>query len=262
MKNSLYALVVLLGLVGGIHTTFAQTTPNTGSSEDALSKITYPIAELDNCDNREACRLYCDQSSHRDACFTFAQKQGLMSKEKIDAAKLVLSKKGPGSCGSKDECASYCKDSAHQGECLSFAQLHKIISTSTAMLINKLSSGEGPGACKSSQTCKMYCEDPTHADECKAFAEENGLGKRPPRMSSTTPFMPRPMASSSIPRGDVRLEMHKDSASSTQQQLRLEVRPTSGEFKRPPQQQPSNPQTNKEDLGAAAWRAFAHLLGF
>src|SRR5689334_18491712 len=89
---------------------FAQTN-ETATNE--TPKLTFPIAELGDCESKQACKLYCDAASHRDACFAYAKKVGLMSNEKVEAAKLLLSKKGPGGCNSKDSCKAYCADSSH-----------------------------------------------------------------------------------------------------------------------------------------------------
>ncbi len=173
------------------------------ASTSAMSKVTFPIAELGNCSSREACKAYCEQGANKSACLAYAQKVGLMSKEKIAAAKIVISKKGPGSCNSKDSCIAYCSDSSHREECLSFAQEHKLISEEKVSLIKKISAGEGPGACTSAESCKAYCTDPSHRDECRSFAEENGLK---PKMGSTSPMMKR-IGSSTMPMMDGRPRM-------------------------------------------------------
>jgi hypothetical protein len=256
MKKILRISGIAALLLGGM-VAFAQTNDPPASSQingSAMSRVVFPVNELGNCGSREACKLYCDDASHREACFSYAQKVGLMSKEKIDAAKQILSKKGPGGCSSQDSCKTYCADSSHSEECLAFAEEHKIIGPEKADLIKRIVKGEAPGACKSAQTCRMYCEDPSHRDECKAFAEENGLG-RPNKVlemtgSSTNPMredmMPPRAGSSTMKNGE------KPPALQTQEQ------------KPPSQKLPPKP---KEDgtganLGAAVLNAFAHLLGF
>ncbi len=280
MKKLVHLAAVAALLLCGASFALAQSTTAT-SSESVLSKITYPIAELGNCDSRDACRTYCDQDANHDACFAYAQKVGLMSKEKIEAAKTILAKKGPGSCNSKDSCIGYCSDSSHQDECLTFAQTHNVIATSTVMLIKKLNSGEGPGACKSAATCKMYCEDSSHRDECRTFAEENGLARpmgssspmKPPRTGSSTVEQVKAVLASTTPGRDRGMELHDIHSSTTPPGiLKGDVRKASSstpstlkpglgsstEGKLPPPPKPAG----GDNLGASVLRGFVHLLGF
>lgn len=195
MYTLIRTLAVLSLMFGGASIALAEenspestATATTVASTSTMSKVTFPIAELGNCSSRETCKAYCEQDANKSACLAYAQKVGLMSKEKVAAAKMVISKKGPGNCSSKDSCIAYCSDSSHRDECLSFAQEHKLISDEKVSLIKKISAGEGPGACTSAESCKAYCTDPSHRDECRSFAEENGLK---PKMGSTSPMMKR-----------------------------------------------------------------------
>jgi hypothetical protein len=282
MKNLLKVAGIFSLLMWGA-LAFAQTEGTAGA--------TFPIVELGNCESREACKLYCDEATHKDACFAYAKKVGLMSSEKIEAAKKILSKKGPGGCNSKDSCKAYCADSAHAEECLTFAESHKIITTEKVDLIKRVVQGEAPGACKSPQTCKMYCSDPAHRDECRAFAEANGLGR--PRAGSSTPpgvFIREGVASSTLrakelragsttapfknlpPRmGSSTLEGKPPAAGVMRQNMGSTTRPegiNKPQLQRPappsgtvkPLQQPVPPEQN-DGLGAAVLKAFLHLLG-
>lgn len=266
-KSAAILSLLFLGTLAFAEGDTATSTPSNDAS--VMSRISFPIADLGGCDSREACRLYCDVASHRDACFAYAQKVGLMSKEKINAAKIIISKKGPGSCGSKESCVAYCADSAHADECLSFAQNHKILGDDKISLIKKLVRGEGPGACKSQESCRGYCADSAHADECRAFAQDNGLR---PKMGSTTNMMPKPprMGSSTS------AEVHRVLASTTPGKERgmelRDIRDTRGSttpnnpFRKPllppkPQNAPRD-SGEKDNLGASVIKAFVHLLGF
>ena len=246
----------------------------------ASAAITFPIAALGNCSSKEACKLYCDQTSNREACFTYAAKVGLMTLEKIKAAKILIAKKGPGNCDSKDSCRTYCEDSAHTNECLTFAEEHKIIPTERASLIRKFIVGEGPGACKSSETCRMYCEDSSHRDECRAFAEQNGLARKMAsttgaaraRMSSTSIEVKRIIASTT-PGRDRGMELRaihssttppgidKKLSSTTQVKPRISSTTPPGEFRKPFPSKPA-PTTTNDNLGAVILKGFAKMLGF
>lgn len=280
-------------LVGTV--ALAQTDPaNTTTAEtNATAAITFPITSLGNCDSKEACKLYCDVASHREACFTFAAKVGLMTLEKIKAAKIIIAKKGPGNCDSKDSCRTYCEDSAHTEECLTFAKENKIIGDGAATLIKKFTSGEGPGACKSAETCRMYCEDSSHRGECRTFAEENGLA---PKMGSSTPPLKARMSSTSMevkriiasttPGYDRGMELKARAtgtttapkmnggmpgkvASSSEMQrreaeMKMRVASTSksNDLKKPLPPTPPKPTTNNDGLGAIILKGFAKMLGF
>ncbi len=255
---------------------------STASISGPMSTISFPIAELGGCSSREACKLYCDQSANRDACFSYAQKSGLMNKEKVAAAKLILSKKGPGSCNSKESCRAYCTDSSNHEECLSFAQTHKVISEDRAAFIRKVTTGEAPGACKSAETCKMYCADPTHREECRAFAETNGLVRK---MASSTNLRVKEVLASTTPgreRGQELRTIHSSStpggmlknndtqrkvSSTTAPQRPADMRkPTTGsstQTQKPlPPPKPGSAQPPADNLGAAAWHGFLKLIGF
>ena len=79
-----------------VHSARAQSS----DSSDALSKLTYPIAELGNCRDKAACKTYCDDSSNTNACIDFADKKNLFSKDEVATAKkfVAVGSKGPGGC--------------------------------------------------------------------------------------------------------------------------------------------------------------------
>jgi hypothetical protein len=292
MTALIRTLVLALALVVGVQFAHAQSDEPVSSGAgttavtEPMSKISFPIAELGNCESRQACKLYCDQSANRDACFSYAQKSGLMNKEKVVAAKLLLSKKGPGGCDSKDSCRTYCSDSSHQEECLTFAKTNKVITDDRAAFIRKVTTGEAPGACKSAETCKMYCEDPTHRDECRAFAEANGLVRK---VASSTNLRVKEVLASTTPGRERGMELRAIHSSSTppgmlkNNDVQRKVSSTSqpnnqGDMRKPPSMGSSSPMKKPlpppkptqpggappagDNLGAAVWHGFLKLLGF
>lgn len=137
--------------------------------------ISFPIAELGNCADRESCKAYCDDTAHSAGCFEFAQKHGLASREESAGAKILKeTEQGPGGCQDENECRTYCNDPAHIDECLAFAEEHGFVSKEDAARVRKAGFTTGPGGCKGDQ-CRDYCEDPAHHAECIEFAEKNGL---------------------------------------------------------------------------------------
>lgn len=270
MTKFLYALMAAMLLVGGATVVSAQTddaeASDTATAESSTqSKVTFPIAELGNCDSKEACKLYCDEATNREACFSYAQKVGLMNKEKVAAAKMLLKKEGPGGCDSRESCTLYCQDSSHHDECLSFAQKHKVLSVEKASLIKKFTSGEGPGACKSAATCRMYCEDPAHKDECRAFAEENGLVRK---IGSSTVERVKGILASTTPGRERGMELRKLNGSSTapgilKNEMQRKFSSTSpSNIRKPFPPKPKVGTSTNDGLGAAVLRGFIRLLGF
>ncbi|TSC69242.1 MAG: hypothetical protein G01um101466_141, partial [Parcubacteria group bacterium Gr01-1014_66] len=64
----IYKIAILLVAVAGI----LLYTP--GASASSPFDITFPIPELANCAEKDACRLYCDDLAHQDECVAFAKK--------------------------------------------------------------------------------------------------------------------------------------------------------------------------------------------
>lgn len=158
-------------------------------NENRLSKVTYPVTELGDCDSRESCRAYCDMKEHMSACISFAKKQGLMSEEEVkraEAFSVKLSKgTGPGGCNSPQSCRAYCEDIANIEGCLSFAKendLEADESREARKIVTYLKSGGTmPGGCTSRTSCERYCGDFSHAEECFLFAKNAGLAPELPR---------------------------------------------------------------------------------
>src|SRR3989344_4843071 len=72
-------------------------------SPEKLAALEYPIAELGNCANQEACAAFCEKPKNGEACLAYAETHDLMPKEDIEMAKrfIAAGSKGPGGCTSK-----------------------------------------------------------------------------------------------------------------------------------------------------------------
>jgi len=86
------------------------------------------------------CRDYCEDPEHRDACFDFAKKQGLIRPEEerqFDMGKKLDQKMkesgGPGGCKTENECRAYCSNPSHVEECVAFASTHAGVSQEDAV---------------------------------------------------------------------------------------------------------------------------------
>lgn len=155
---------------------FAQTD----STVDPLANIQYPIAELGNCPDANACKIYCDKIDNREACFAFAQKNNLMDKEEIASAKKFMAiGKGPGNCTTREVCENYCNDVSHIDECVSFAEKTGVLGQKDLEEAQKvraaIKSGVKPPACTNRKECDVYCSSADHMEECITFANAAGL---------------------------------------------------------------------------------------
>ncbi len=143
----------------------------------AYASIEYPVAELDNCKNQQACEAYCDVSNNIEACVNYAEKAGLMTSQEIAEARKIMpfliGGTTPGSCKNQRECDAYCDNEANLNECIDFAVKAGMMDASEAEMAKKMG-GKGPGGCKREE-CKTYCEDESHIQECVDFAVQNGM---------------------------------------------------------------------------------------
>lgn len=178
IRTSFLLLVASFSLFSSLLVVSAQ-------NEDKLSRVSYPVAELGDCDSRESCRAYCDMTEHMNACISFAKKQGLMNEEEIKRAEAFSSKlsggKGPGGCSSPQSCRAYCENIANIESCLSFAEENNLEadeSKEARKIVTYLKSGGTmPGGCTSRASCERYCGDFSHAEECFLFAKKAGLAQ-------------------------------------------------------------------------------------
>ncbi|MDO8566911.1 MAG: hypothetical protein Q7R58_02025 [bacterium] len=156
---------------------------NGAFAQTAADDVQYPVAELGGCGDKDACRVYCDVSSHLNACLAFAEKNNLMSEDEIDTAKKFMEAggKGPGGCTGKDECQNYCDSLDHIDECIAFAEKTGILPPDELVEAKQVQSaiarGVKPPACRGKKECDAYCEDPGNMKVCIAFGEESGFLK-------------------------------------------------------------------------------------
>lgn len=135
--------------------------------------IEFPIPELANCADKEQCKVYCDDLSHKTECLAFAKQHGLIAQDDREKAER-LPEAGPGGCESESACRQYCESPDHLEECVQFATLHGFMQQEEAEKILEQSRREGPGGCKGDE-CRTYCDDQAHATECLEYARKEGL---------------------------------------------------------------------------------------
>lgn len=150
------------------------------SPVDAL-EVSYPVAELGNCTDKAACKVYCDEPANVDACLSFAEKNNLMSKDEIKTAKNFkkTGMTGPGGCKGKDECKTYCSNPDHIDECVTFAEKNGMMSGEKLEEAKKvqaaIAKGIKPPACGGKEACDAYCSSSEHVEECVKFGEAAGV---------------------------------------------------------------------------------------
>ncbi|HSD99053.1 MAG TPA: hypothetical protein VLB73_05190 [Patescibacteria group bacterium] len=114
------------------------------------------------CDSLASCRVYCQDSSHAEACSTFAQKHNLTggtqtpTNTTLEKAKEVLG------CDSIDSCKALCSDSANKDKCSAFAKENGIHGGNQTV---------GPGGCTSDSSCKTFCSNPDNFQTCQQFVQ-------------------------------------------------------------------------------------------
>jgi len=157
----------------------------------SIFDITYPIAELGGCEDRLACKAYCEDENNRNACEQFASNYGISSAPKNDKSekmKQVKEDGGPGQCAVGEDdpqasCKAYCDSIEHIDECVAYGKSHGLISGQQLIEAEKVLSALKRGAklpegCTNQSSCKETCENPStieQARSCFAFGKEAGL---------------------------------------------------------------------------------------
>lgn len=144
------------------------------------SNISYPVAELGNCKDKQDCKKYCDRPENGETCVAFAEKNNLMDAEEAQTARKFLQiGKGPGGCLTPDACESYCDNITNISECVVFAEKNNLMPPAELDEARKIKSalerGVKPPACGSKKKCDSYCNSADHMEECMTFALEAGL---------------------------------------------------------------------------------------
>ncbi|MFZ3043813.1 MAG: hypothetical protein WA058_01755 [Minisyncoccia bacterium] len=179
MKNNLLSAGILaFGLIAS-----SLIMANGAFAQTALPTIQFPVAELGNCKDKDACKAYCDDPKHIDACVSFAEKNSLMSSNQLAEAKQVQTAiaKGvkPPACNGKKECDAYCEDPSHMKECIAFGEASGFLKgkelEDAKKMVAAIDKGVIPPACKGKEACDAYCSDRTHIEVCMTFAQAAGL---------------------------------------------------------------------------------------
>ncbi|MDP6703880.1 MAG: hypothetical protein QF775_00145, partial [archaeon] len=130
------------------------------------------------CRNQFECEAYCEDPSHMEECFAFAEAAGLIPEHELEEARkfmpLMAAGKMPGGCTSRHECEAYCSQDGNFEECATVFESIGVISPEEARMLRK-TGGKGPGGCRGERECEAFCNDSANQQECFAFASEHGL---------------------------------------------------------------------------------------
>jgi len=141
--------------------------------------VTFPIAELGNCQNIGDCRNYCDDPIHKDDCISFAKQKGFNKENKLqqDQSQILHQAKKEFGCETIETCQIFCQKPENFDKCDSFAQKTGITggyikNPAQRQILQKTEESLG---CNSLESCKEFCEKKENRDKCSDFANKTGL---------------------------------------------------------------------------------------
>ncbi len=149
--------------------------------EESGPNLTYPIAELGNCNSANECFLYCAKPLNQQKCLDYAKKHGLIRQETnpklqkaIEAAKTELG------CNSKETCRDFCNQEENHEKCRAFAEKYGLSQNKPedkAAKTEILEAAKRELGCDSREACVSFCQDELNRAKCQSFAEKYGLGR-------------------------------------------------------------------------------------
>lgn len=140
--------------------------------------VTFPIAELGNCQSYYDCRNYCEDPVNSSACLNFGKKKGFYKDEQELPKKEILEKaKKELGCDSNETCRSFCQVQTNYEKCNAFAKREGLSGGHVDDPKNKvvLEKAKEILGCDSYSTCASYCSDGANRGKCTQFAKETGL---------------------------------------------------------------------------------------
>lgn len=176
MKKLLLLIFVFFAFAFGIvtGTVSAQESP-----EETAKKynVTFPIAELGNCEDYSSCRTYCEDPVNSSTCIDFAKSKGFYKEEDTGKADLLLKAKSQLGCSSEATCREICSLEENFEKCSNFARQNNLSGghsedSSNAQILQKAKSILG---CNSESSCREVCSKEENREKCSQFARQTGL---------------------------------------------------------------------------------------
>lgn len=136
------------------------------------------------CKGKDACDEYCSNKDNIEACIAFAEKNGLMSEQKLQESKKVLTaiKKSakPLGCNNQQECDGYCATAEHMEECINFGIEAGILAADQQSNARKVLTAIKNGAVPPCQgkACPAFCRNRANVTACEKFRKEAGIPTR------------------------------------------------------------------------------------
>lgn len=155
--------------------------------------LVFPIAELGNCENKIACKAFCDLSANQTVCQTYARAHGLEKKESSTPASTVL-KEAQASLGCQDliSCQTTCSKSENYEKCSAFAKNHNLPGGKKALpdAQTLLAAAKTLGlTATSTEQLREVCNNATLRETCTQLAKTLGLRGG---LQTSPPSSPRP----------------------------------------------------------------------
>ena len=131
----------------------------------------FPIAELGNCADVQACKAYCDIPANFAACTAVAQKHGLTRAAAAgqQTALLAHAKEELG-CTSLTQCRAFCAEPANAQQCQDLAFKYGSVKSRMAQekLLREARSALG---CQTLNDCRTFCANPLNQEQCRTFTQ-------------------------------------------------------------------------------------------
>lgn len=178
MKRTLFIVVIVISSLLFLHSTvFAQESPE---EKARRLGITFPIAQLGNCESISVCKAYCDDPSHFDTCTSFAKAKGFYQEVSLEErlsdeekTALAVAKTELG-CDSPSSCHSFCEQEQNFQKCADFAKQQGFADEAAAFEIMKPAMKQFLG-CDSMESCMAFCMNPLNMGKCMEFAKQMGF---------------------------------------------------------------------------------------
>lgn len=152
--------------------------------------ISFPIAQLGNCQDITSCHAYCDNPLNQEACISFAKAKGFYKEDSLSSKQqeILNQAKQELGCGTIESCKDFCQKAENIDRCSDFAQKHGLSGGKTVDLQKQqiLQKAKDILGCDSPDTCKEFCSKSENLQKCSDFAKDSGLkgGVQSPQASS------------------------------------------------------------------------------
>ena len=159
---------------------------------ETTTNITYPITELGNCSDANACFIYCNQPKNQSTCYAYAKNHGLINEEEVEneeedlppekMQEIITSAKTELGCEGKEQCMTICSAPENYAKCEAFAKKHNLYKGPPPIderggipPVEILEKAKTELGCTSERSCMEFCNKPENSEKCMDFAKNNKL---------------------------------------------------------------------------------------